>query len=720
MIRNSPQVDDMTENVASALTSCDLEPIHIPGSIQPYGVMLIADMSGEIVGYAGNATSPIGQQLSVLIGMDVGAITVKLPVVGVKPLGKLSFDGQVWDGLAYRSGDHLVLELLSAGDDDNLDTAFLSNLEALGTALEQTVSLSDLSQQASRIFQDLTGYSRVMIYQFLDDNAGVVLGESISDASSSFLNHHFPATDIPRQARALYVRNKVRVIADVNYTPAPVISASSALQTIDMSDSTLRSVSPVHIQYLKNMGVAASASMSIVNDGILWGLVACHHNEPRALSLTVRLACQAVATSLARQIKAREDSALYRERIRLRAQEDVVLSKLGADDDLVQFFKRSGLDLASLLEADGFAAVQLDKVFSSGTCPDENGIRAIAEFVRRPAAIKPFVTSALREVFAEGAQYSSAASGVLAVTMSTEVPSILMWFRSEKLQTVEWAGNPHKNVPHDPAQILSPRVSFEAWSESVRGTSRAWTIAETESGQRIVRLMLEARNNRRMRQLNKELSATLKQNENLMQQKDYLLKEVNHRVQNSLSLVSAFLRMQARSAPAEVRSHLEQAEQRLIAVGLVHRRLYQDDSVEIIDLSRYLTELLNELETTLDGQWKKLMVVDFAPILINTDRAVSLGLIVNELITNAVKYAYHGSPGQLQIVLEQHRNTFRLIVADRGRGLDGNTEGTGFGSRMLTALLQRLGGTIAYNDNKPGLRVVVTATIESSEEPASH
>jgi chemotaxis family two-component system sensor kinase Cph1 len=148
-------------------------------------------------------------------------------------------------------------------------------------------------------------------------------------------------------------------------------------------------------------------------------------------------------------------------------------------------------------------------------------------------------------------------------------------------------------------------------------------------------------------------------------------------------------------------------------VGLVHRRLYQDDSVEIIDLSRYLGELVSELQGSLDQRWAPQMTLDLAPILITTDRAVSLGLILNELIINATKYAYGDDTGPIQVLLEQHRSSLRLVVADRGKGHAGKTEGTGFGSRMLGALIQRLGGSLDMDDNRPGMRAIVTAPIEA-------
>jgi len=715
----------MTSHELPDLTGCDAEPIHLPGSIQPHGAMLIADLaSGVVVGHANAeafiAGAILGQPLEALLQVEGGLPSADLPSEGLHVIGDVVAGGATLDAVAFRSGPYLVVELTRKERGSVLDAAFLAQLQQLGGAFERTTALPELCREAAAAFQKLTGYGRVMVYRFVDDEAGVVLGESLADGSSSFLNHHFPASDIPRQARALYVRNRVRVIADVAYRPVPVTAADPALAGIDMSDSTLRSVSPVHVQYLRNMGVAASASMSIVMDGVLWGLVACHHDAPRTLSLTTRLACQALATGLARQIRAREESELYRERIRLRSQEDAVLARLGPDGTLDDLFAQSGADLAALLQADGFAAIQGADLFVAGNAPDPIDVRAVAEHVRRPAAIKPFVSCQLSREIPAVSAYQELASGLLAVTMSTEVPTILMWFRAEQLQTVKWAGNPHEKVALAPGQILAPRASFEAWSESVRGRARDWSHAEVESAARVVRLMLEARNNRRMAQLNRELTTTLKENESLLLQKDFLLREVNHRVQNSLSLVAAFLRLQARSANCEVKAHLDEADRRLTAVSLVHRRLYQDDSVEIIDLARYLAELCAEFQTSADTAWKEQLQLDLAPILIRTERAVSLGLILNELITNVAKYAYGGAAGPLSIVLEQHRDMMRLIVADRGAGADQEVKGTGFGARMLVALVDRLGGHVDRSDNGPGLRIIVTAPIRAPgvAEPA--
>ncbi|WP_042245626.1 histidine kinase dimerization/phosphoacceptor domain -containing protein [Paracoccus sp. PAMC 22219] len=702
---------------ADDLTACDREPIHIPGSIQSHGHLLIVDpASGRIVGAAGRSDSLtrdlIGQDLAQVLGGALDGMTDAVPDTGPVPLGSVQIDDVFWDLLAYRSGAHVVIEMLPALDQPPLDTRFLGRMQALDAALERSSSLPDLMRNAATVFRQLTGHARVMIYRFIDDEAGAVVGESRADGMGTFMNHHFPATDIPRQARALYVRNRVRVIADVQAPVQPITGSVPGIETIDLSDSMLRSVSPVHLHYLRNMGVGASASMSIIKDGALWGLVACHHPEPRDLSLATRLACQSMADSLARQIRLREETLLYRERIRLRAHEDTVLARLGPDDRLDQFFAQSAGPLAELVGADGFAAAQGSELFRFGSCPDAAALRHLADHVQQSASITPFVSSDLGRDIPAAQAYRDVASGMLSVTMSTEVPTILMWFRAEKLQVVTWAGNPHKDAPAVPGATLEPRASFAAWSDEVRGKSRPWTAAEIEAASRLVRLMLEARSSRRIRRLNAELSITLRENENLIQQKEFLLREVNHRVQNSLALVASFLRMQGRGADPQVRAQLDEAQSRLAAVSLVHRRLYQDDSAQIVDLSIYLEELLHDMKSSLDPAWSDAIQTEFAPILVSADRAISIGLLVNEVVANAIKYAYGGQPGPVSVVLSQTRTGLLLSVTDSGVGSDGSIKGTGFGMRMVASLVEQLDGQLQSDGNAPGLRVVITAPLD--------
>ncbi|RYE40836.1 MAG: phytochrome, partial [Hyphomicrobiales bacterium] len=293
-------------------------------------------------------------------------------------------------------------------------------------------------------------------------------------------------------------------------------------------------------------------------------------------------------------------------------------------------------------------------------------------------------------------------------------PTVLLWFRAEVPQHVEWAGNPHKAVGLAPGEILTPRASFEAWSEVVRAKSAPWTAAEIEGAHRLVAKLFDIRQSRRLQDLADSLAVALSDKERLLDQKDILLKEVNHRVQNSIQLIISFLSMQARATGDEVvTEHLEEAQKRLMAVSLVHRRLYSDENVETVDLSRYLEELVQDLGSTMDSDWARQITTDLAPVLMTGDDAIRVGLIFVELIINAQKYAYDGDTGPISVILEQQGARFRLIVADRGKGRIGNR--IGFGSRMLASMVQSLSGTIEDDNNHPGLRVILSAPVRSPE-----
>lgn len=706
-----------TTSLQPELDACAREPIHRPGSIQPHGLLLVADVANlTILGGAGDLDGRLqpgwlGQSLGDLLSQDVlSRLAASFDSVTIT-LDQVRGPAELFDAIAHRVEDRLIVELEPAPAHPLSATQMLSLLEVANRAFERAGNLRELCKRAATAFRRLTGFDRVMVYRFLDDDAGVVLAEDRDPALSSFLNHHFPASDIPKQARALYVRNRVRVIPDVSYIPAPLESVPGELADLDMSDVALRSVSPIHIQYLKNMDVAASASVSIVRDGVLWGLVACHNALPKRLSYDLRLACEAMAGGLARQIRTVSDAEIYRERTRLRLLEDTVTARLGTEAAFEGFFDGAGKALCEMLEADGFAAVQGKDLYTAGRCPDDADVRDLADWVQDKTIGQPFGTHELSAHFPAATAYRSRASGLLATAVPTEQPTILLWFRAERIEIVNWAGNPHKSTQADPGALLTPRASFDAWSDTVRGRSQPWTLLEIESASRLMRTLFEARQNRRIRDLNRELTATVADNERLLLQKDYLLKEVSHRTLNSLHLVSTFLSIQADAVGDRALSaHLNEAQRRVLAVALVHRRLYSDERIERVDLSRYLGDLCVEICDSMDAAWREQISLTLAPIIVTADKAVKIGLILTELIINSNKYAYGGAPGPISIVLEEHRNRFRLIVADSGAGRTGTREG--FGSRMLGAMVKGLAGELEEGSNDPGLRLIVTAPIE--------
>ncbi|MEH3105264.1 MAG: GAF domain-containing protein [Sphingomonas phyllosphaerae] len=702
---------DALLSAVSALTPCDREPIHLSGAIQPHGIMLIADPQTLRITAGAGAIEQVlsadwlGANLSALLQQDVAAMTDAAPGPGGTVLG-MPVSGH--DVALHRAGSWLIAELEPIEAEPGSVATTLSWLDAITAGFERAGTLRMLADRAAVAFRALTGFDRVMIYRFLDDEAGSVIAEDRDPALRSFLNHHFPASDIPRQARALYVRNRTRVIPDAGYVPAPIRPAG--FEQVDLSDVAIRSVSPVHVEYLRNMGVQASASISIVKDGLLWGLVACHSMTPRLMPRSVRAAAAAMAGALARQIIAKEEAEAYRVRLALRSEEDA-LRPLLQEDDPFRVLGERGDELRRMLDADGLALVRDQTVTTSGIAPADLDLLDLLRWAALREDGPVFSTRELAVDWPDAGTFGAIA-GVLALRIDER--HTLMWLRVEQIEEIEWAGNPHKAIPHDPAATLHPRASFASWHETVRGRARRWTLEQIEGANRLRRLLREARASNELRRLNQELERTGAEKDALLTQKDLLMREVDHRVQNSLQLVSSFLAIQARDAgPGIVADQLREARSRLSAVALVHRRLYREDQIKTIDLSRYLGELLEDLKASLGDEWSRHMMLSIAPVLIPTDRAVNIGLVAAELVINATKYAYPGqSGGPIEITLEQYRNRLRLIVADQGVGKQGN--GEGFGSRMMRAVIQRIDGQMDYLDNDPGLRAVLTAPIEAA------
>jgi chemotaxis family two-component system sensor kinase Cph1 len=502
------------------------------------------------------------------------------------------------------------------------------------------------------------------------------------------------------------------VIPDATYQPALLRPDWTAPEPLDMSDSSLRSVSPIHLQYLGNMNVRASASISIVKDGVLWGLIACHHETPRWLTYDVRALCRTLAGALARQIKAREETEGYRQRIRLRGFEDDMVKLLSREGSLDEALTNHLGTLNRMMGGDGVAVLRGTELVVNGACPSETEIRTLAAWLAANPVQPIFSTDNLSALYPPAAAFQHTGSGVLAAVLSADEPWVLLWFRVEQAEIVNWAGNPHKSASTDPGTLLTPRASFEAWQETVRGLARAWTAPEIDAAIRLRTAVLEVQQNRRVYELNRQLTLILQDKDILLQQNAFLIGEVNHRVQNSLQLVSSYLALQARKSESpELLAGLEEARRRITAVAVVHRRLYRGDQVSLVDAARYIEELCADTFSFMGQDWAQHLTLNLAPVIVSTDRAVTLGLLVTELMINANKHAYNGLAGPIEIEITEDRAMLRLTVSDRGGGKVAYSEG--FGSRIVQGLVAQLGGKLAYADNLPGLRTMITMPVQS-------
>ncbi|MEQ8346311.1 MAG: GAF domain-containing protein [Sneathiellaceae bacterium] len=709
------------------LTDCDREQIHIPGAVQPHGALLVLDRTSHVAHLAGGACeSCLGTAAAGAIGRSVadllgpGADGLSLDACDDRPDHIGSFtgaDGQAWDGVAHLMGDRLVLEAEPAPAKRMPAGHLARSVEAAAARFAQAGSLAELCDIAATAFRAATGFDRVMVYRFLPDDSGSVVAEAKAAALPTFLNHRYPASDIPRQARALYERNVIRVIPDAGYTPSDLVGADPDAAPLDMSHCHLRSVSPIHLQYLRNMGVTASASISILREGRLWGLVACHHGTPRRLSCDDRTLCRLMAADLSLRIVGFENADLLNGRLRSRALEDELLARLGREGPVAHAIAAHAGALLRIVPAHGVAIRRQDRFHLAGRCPDREQVRALGDWLLSREAGNAFATARLYALYAPAAEYRALASGVMAVTVSHAEPLQLIWFRAEQIETVSWAGNPHKPAAAGPSGQLTPRKSFDLWQETVRGRSEPWTMVEVEATERLARAIRDLQRSENVDRLNLSLKQALSDRDSLLEQQRVLLREGDHRIQNSLQILSATLSRQMRiAADPQVRVQLEEALSRIHAVSAVHRRLFRADQPHIVQFDTYLQELLADIGASVGEGWAGEFRIRTSPVLAPTEMALSIGLVVTELVLNAVKYAYEDGVGPIEVELEERRNRLLLSVRDWGRGQ--TTEqpgGHGFGSRLLTGLLERLHGEIRRTDARPGIRVIVEAPLRFLE-----
>lgn len=472
------------------LTNCEREQIQFARSIQPHGALLVVrEPDLTIVQSSVNARE--------LLELDFDLVGARLDDLGPDLVAKLHtrmdepMDGipvavrsrvgkgaDLFDVLAHRvERTGIVLELECAGPQVHAS----QNLRAALTDIAAAPSLRRLCSETARIFKSLTGYDRVMVYRFDMHGHGEVLSEEREPDLEPYLGNHYPASDIPQIARRLYLRNRVRVLVDVEYEPVAIVPTlcPTTGTDLDMSLCSLRSMSPIHLQYLKNMGVRATLVASIEVGGKLWGLVACHHYVPRNVPYETRAVCEMLAESVATRVAAMEAFAHGQAELSVRRLEQRMIDAIAREGDWRPALFHGSDSVLQPLNAGGGALVLDGQVLTTGEVPGTQEIRALAEKLDEARPDDLYVTESLGKAFPELAALTPVASGLVAAPLSDKPGEYLMWFRPERVRTVTWGGDPSKPVViGDDPRDLSPRRSFAQWHQLVEGTSDEWTSAD--------------------------------------------------------------------------------------------------------------------------------------------------------------------------------------------------------------------------------------------------
>lgn len=472
------------------LSNCEREQIHLAASIQPHGALLVVgEPDGVVLQASANAraflslhSDPVGRKLAQFDGDLWERVRPHLadPLSAI-PLAvrcRIGSPAMDYDGLLHRPAEGgLVIELERAGEGADLAVHVERALESILAAS----SLRGLCDESARLFKDLTGYDRVMVYRFEEAGHGEVFSERREPHLESFLGNRYPASDIPQIARRLYERNRVRVLVDVEYEPVPLVPRQSPLTNadLDMSLCFLRSMSPIHVQYLKNMGVGATLVASLMVGGKLWGLVACHHYAPRFVHYEVRAVCELLAEAIGTRIAALESFVQAQAEMAVRRLEQRMIEAISRDGDWRSALFDASRSLLQPLNASGAALLFEGQVLTTGEVPGTHQLREIGRWLTERSD-DAFVASSSLTIDEPGfAPLAPVASGLVATRVSTSPGEYLLWFRPERVRMVTWGGDPHKPmiIGNSPAD-LSPRRSFAQWHQLVVGTSEPWTVAE--------------------------------------------------------------------------------------------------------------------------------------------------------------------------------------------------------------------------------------------------
>lgn len=635
------------------LTNCDREPIHLLGRIQPIGFLFALSRDLTIERASANAEAFLGSAPEKLLGRSLQEIISdravhelrnRIALLTSEDAVERIFDCRLradctpFDMAVHISGEEIVVEGAPASDahGDAMNT-----VRSMVARLDRADSTGDFLAEGARLVRAVTGFDRVMVYRFAADGSGEVAAEVCRSSIGSFNGLHYPATDIPAQARALYKRNLLRIITDVNAVGVPIVSRSASARPLDLSLSVLRSVSPIHIEYLKNMGVQASMSISIIVDDKLWGLFACHHYVSLSPSFEQRSVCELFAQMFSLRLESRERKQTVEYERRAREISDQLLSAVASDETLLNDPDWLGSILTNAIPADGVGVWINNSSAFSGRTPTREQFRRIIGVLSDQCDGRVFATEQIASVLPEAADFADQAAGMLVIPISRTARDYVVLFRLEIIRSVRWGGDPHKPVTYGPnGPRLSPRESFAEWKELVEGKSRPFTPSELRVAETLRATLIEV-----VLRMADEVTV---QRQQANERQELLIAELNHRVRNILGVIRGLIRQ---SVPHDdsVEGFVKLVDGRIHALARAHNQITDDhwgpapiQALIDAEAAAYLADQPDRISTA--GGF----------VLLNPQAYSTMALVIHELVTNSAKYGSLSDGGAVDIAWKRN------------------------------------------------------------------
>ncbi|AYG06469.1 GAF domain-containing protein [Pseudomonas fluorescens] len=719
------------EDFEELLANCADEPIRFPGAIQPHGALLtLREPDLQIVQVSANVASLfnhppetlLGQPLDTLLGADnartVQQIASQLNFIDAPAL-HVTLNGNEFEGLLHRHQGVLVLEFEPRYEhfQPKSVNGRASNLGKMLQRLQSAKTLQALYEISVSEIQAMTGYDRVLIYRFEEEGHGQVIAEASAPSMELFNGLFFPASDIPEQARELYRTNWLRIIPNADYEPVPLLPKlhPDTGQPLDLSFATLRSVSPIHCQYMKNMGVLSSMSISLMKGDKLWGLISCGNREPLHVPNDLRTTCQTIGQVLSLQISAMEALDISRQREEKVETLDTLNQAMSASADTVfDGLAQCPQVLMDLVLAGGVAIIEGQQLHRYGNCPEPAQIRALHKWLQDTGQ-PVFASHHLSAVYPPAADYQPVASGVLAMSLPKPVDNGVLWFRPEVKENIQWSGDPQKPLAlekSDAGLRLRPRTSFEIWKVEMAGISTKWS-----SGDRF------AANDLRRSALENDLARQVLREQQAVRARDELVAVVSHDLRNPMTVISMLCGMMQKAFSSDgahtsrrISSAIDTMQQAAARMNVLLEDLLDTSKIEAgrytvktvpLDVSQILEEAYALLAPLAQEKGVDLSFNAEPGLQINADPE-RLFQVLSNLIGNAIKF----TPRQGKIGISAMSNGEEIVFAvrDSGEGIapdqlphvfdrywtltENNPTGSGLGLYITQGIVKAHGGRI--------------------------
>jgi len=705
------------------LNRLEQEPIHTSGKVQPHGVIFaLEEPDLKIVQVSTNTFNIFGVYPQDILGKTLEEIFDPFQIEAIKQgiaSDNLDFinssklwarikgdDYVVFDGVFHRNADGLlILELEPAFSQENIP--FLSFYHLARTSinqLEKTANLRDFCQIIVKEVRKLTGFDRVMLYKFDEENHGDVIAEEKLESMESYLGLHYPESDIPAPARRLFSANYIRLIPDAKVKPVQLFPIENPItqQPLDLTLSILRSASPCHLEYLHNMGVASSLTISLIKDDQLWGLIACHHQTPKYVSYELRKACEFLGRVIFSELSAREETEDYDYRMKLTYIQSMLVDYMSSEENFVNGLVGREPNLLDLTNSQGAAVCFGGNCTVIGKTPTEEDLNYLVQWLQNNINEEIFYTDSLPRLYSDAEKFKEVASGLLAIPISKR--NYVLWFRPEVIQTVNWGGDPNKayETTHAEGNVrLSPRKSFELWKETVRLKSLPWKQVEIKAALELRKAII----NIVLRQADElaQLAQDLERSNAELKKFAYV---ASHDLQEPLNQVANYVQL----LEMRYRDRLDEDAQEFIGYTVEGVSLMQtliDDVLAYSKVDMQGAEFaFTDAETALEKAIANLRGrIAESGARITRDRlptvmadGTQLMQLFQNLVGNAIKFRSENPP-EIQISAQRTEDAWVFSVKDNGIGIDPQ-----FFERIFV-IFQRLHTRDEYSGTGMGLAI---------------